>query len=158
LGRHSGASEAAESALRTLPATRNGAHTAVSAQPNALIRRSYDQPSRSLDGPLSIVARLWKKGAGLRSPADDIETTMPVGNFVFNLFVSIAESERERFVEWTRARLAAARTRGRIGGRPTALSLGLCRQTYAGCSRPLLCELGKTVQRQSEYCPSVMTS
>ena len=40
----------------------------------------------------------------------------------FHVFGSIAEFERERIAERTREGLAAARKRGRIGGRPRSLS------------------------------------
>jgi DNA invertase Pin-like site-specific DNA recombinase len=41
---------------------------------------------------------------------------------VFHVFASIAQFERERIVERTKEGLAAARKRGRVGGRPPALS------------------------------------
>ena len=41
---------------------------------------------------------------------------------MFHVFASIAQFERERIAERTREGLAAARRRGRVGGRPPALS------------------------------------
>jgi predicted transcriptional regulator len=41
---------------------------------------------------------------------------------VFNIFASLAEFERDLIIERTRAGLAAARARGRKGGRPKGLS------------------------------------
>lgn len=82
----------------------------------------YDRLSRSLQDLLSVVARIREKAAGFRSLAEDIDTTTPAGNLIFNVFGSIAQFERERIAERTREGLAAARERGRVGGRPPALS------------------------------------
>lgn len=82
----------------------------------------YDRLSRSLQDLLGIVARIQAAGAGFRSLAEDIDTTTPAGRLVFHVFASIAQFERERIAERTREGLAAARRRGRVGGRPLALS------------------------------------
>ena len=82
----------------------------------------YDRLSRSLQDLLGIVARIREAGAGFRSLAEDIDTTTPAGRLVFHVFASIAQFERERIAERTREGLAAARRRGRVGGRPPALS------------------------------------
>lgn len=60
--------------------------------------------------------------AGFRSLAEDIDTTTPAGRLVFHVFASIAQFERERISERTKEGLEAARKRGRVGGRPHALS------------------------------------
>lgn len=82
----------------------------------------YDRLSRSLQDLLTIVEGIREKGAGFRSLAEDIDTTTPAGRLVFHVFASIAQFERERISERTREGLASARKRGRIGGRPPALS------------------------------------
>jgi len=82
----------------------------------------YDRLSRSLQDLLTIVEVIREKGAGFRSLAEDIDTTTPAGRLVFHVFASIAQFERERISERTKEGLAAARKRGRIGGRPPALS------------------------------------
>ena len=51
-----------------------------------------------------------------------IDTTTAQGRLVFNLFASLAEFERDMIRERTKAGLAAARARGRIGGRPKGLT------------------------------------
>lgn len=82
----------------------------------------YDRLARSLKDLLEIVEAIRDRGAGFRSLAEDIDTTTPAGRLVFHVFASIAQFERERISERTREGLAAARKRGRIGGRPPALS------------------------------------
>ena len=82
----------------------------------------YDRLARSLKDLLDIVDMISKQGAGFRSLAEDIDTTTPAGRLVFHVFASIAQFERERISERTREGLASARKRGRIGGRPPALS------------------------------------
>lgn len=83
----------------------------------------YDRLARSLKDLLEIVEAIRARGAGFRSLAEDIDTTTPAGRLVFHVFASIAQFERERISERTREGLASARKRGRIGGRPSALSL-----------------------------------
>ena len=82
----------------------------------------YDRLARSLKDLLDIVEAIREWGAGFRSLAEDIDTTTPAGRLVFHVFASIAQFERERISERTREGLAAARKRGRVGGRPPALS------------------------------------
>ena len=82
----------------------------------------YDRLARSLKDLLEIVEVIRERGAGFRSLAEDIDTTTPAGRLVFHVFASIAQFERERISERTREGLASARKRGRIGGRPPALT------------------------------------
>ncbi|MEM6942215.1 MAG: recombinase family protein [Pseudomonadota bacterium] len=89
---------------------------------DVVVVAKYDRLARSLQDLLEIVATIRGVGAGFRSLAEDIDTTTPAGRLVFHVFASIAQFERERIAERTREGLAAARARGRIGGRPPALS------------------------------------
>ena len=82
----------------------------------------YDRLARSLRDLLDIVDTIQAHGAGFRSLAEDIDTTTPAGRLVFHVFASIAQFERERISERTKEGLEAAKRRGRIGGRPPALS------------------------------------
>lgn len=82
----------------------------------------YDRLARSLRDLLDIVDTIQAHGAGFRSLAEDIDTTTPAGRLVFHVFASIAQFERERIPERTKEGLDAARKRGRVGGRPPALS------------------------------------
>jgi len=89
---------------------------------DVIVVTKYDRLARSLRDLLDIVAAIEERGGGFRSLAEDIDTTTPAGRLVFHVFASIAQFERERISERTREGLDAARKRGRIGGRPPALS------------------------------------
>jgi DNA invertase Pin-like site-specific DNA recombinase len=89
---------------------------------DVVVVTKYDRLARSLKDLLDIVEAIGERGAGFRSLAEDIDTTTPAGRLVFHVFASIAQFERERISERTREGLQAARKRGRVGGRPPALS------------------------------------
>ncbi len=93
---------------------------------DVVIVTKYDRLARSLRDLMEIVEIIRERGAGFRSLGEDIDTTTPAGRLIFHVFGSIAEFERERIVERTKEGLAAARKRGRIGGRPAALSVEQC--------------------------------
>ncbi len=52
-----------------------------------------------------------------------VDTSTPSGKLVFGLFALLAGFERDLLSERTRAGLAAARARGRKGGRPSTLAV-----------------------------------
>jgi DNA invertase Pin-like site-specific DNA recombinase len=89
---------------------------------DVVVVAKYDRLSRSLQDLLIIVETIRNRGAGFRSLAEDIDTTTPAGRLVFHVMSSIAQFELERIAERTKEELAAARKRGRVGGRPPALS------------------------------------
>ena len=89
---------------------------------DVVVVTKYDRLARSLKDLLEIVDMIQAKGVGFRSLQEDIDTTTPAGRLVFHVFASIAQFEKERIVERTKEGLEAARKRGRIGGRPPALS------------------------------------
>ena len=91
---------------------------------DVVVVTKYDRLARSLPDLLDIAQTIEARGAGFRSLAEDIDTTTPAGRLIFHVFASIAQFERERIAERTREGLAAARARGRVGGRPPALSPG----------------------------------
>src|SRR3546814_20961825 len=68
-----------------------------------------------------LVAELTAREIGLKVLAGEgasIDTTTANGRLIFGIFAALAEFERELIVERTKAGLAAARSRGRKGGRP----------------------------------------
>ena len=78
-----------------------------------------DRLGRSLRNLIDLVGELQQRGVGLRSLTEQIDTTTPNGKLIFHLFAALAEFERDLIRERTVAGLAAARARGRHGGRPS---------------------------------------
>ncbi len=76
---------------------------------------------RSLRDLIEWVRYLDEHGVGLESLHDSINTSTPTGKLTFHLFGALAEFERNLIRERTQAGLAAARARGRRGGRRKAL-------------------------------------
>jgi len=88
---------------------------------DTLVVWKLDRLARSLRQLIETVEMLEERGIGFRSLTEDIDTTSPGGKLVFHIFASLAEFERGIIRERTKAGLAAARARGKIGGRPPAL-------------------------------------
>lgn len=80
-----------------------------------------DRLGRSLRDLIDWANYLEQQGVGLQSLQENIDTTTPTGKLTFHLFGALAEFERNLIKERTQAGLAAARARGRLGGRPKAL-------------------------------------
>jgi DNA invertase Pin-like site-specific DNA recombinase len=81
-----------------------------------------DRLSRSLTHLVETVQELERGGIGFRSLTEGLDTSNSGGKAVFPLFAAIASVERTLIQERTRAGLAAARQRGRIGGPPKLLT------------------------------------
>lgn len=81
-----------------------------------------DRLARSLAQLIEVFSTLEKRGIGLSSVTESIDTTTPGGRLVFHIFGALAEFERSIIRERTKAGLSAARKKGRLGGRPRALS------------------------------------
>jgi DNA invertase Pin-like site-specific DNA recombinase len=85
---------------------------------DVLIVWRLDRLSRSLHELLKMVSELKAAGIGFESITDCIDTSSAAGELIFHVFASIAQFERRLIIERTKAGLAAARSRGRQGGRP----------------------------------------
>jgi DNA invertase Pin-like site-specific DNA recombinase len=83
-----------------------------------------DRLGRSLKDLITIVSGLKEKGIGFRSLTETIDTTSSGGRLIFHIFASLAEFERSIISDRTKAGLAAARARGRKGGRKPKLNDG----------------------------------
>ena len=89
---------------------------------DCLVVWRLDRLGRSLRHLIETVTTLDRRGVLFRSVTESIDTTTPSGRLVFHLFGALAEFERELIRERVRAGVAAARARGRCGGRPRKLS------------------------------------
>jgi DNA invertase Pin-like site-specific DNA recombinase len=89
---------------------------------DVLVVWKLDRLARSLQDLVLLVEQIRQKGAALHSLKDQIDTSSPQGKFTFHIFAALSEFEREIIRERTKAGLAAARARGRKGGRPRGLS------------------------------------
>lgn len=81
-----------------------------------------DRLARSLSDLLAIAARLEDAGVGLRGLREHLDTTTPGGRLIFHVFGALAEFEAALIRERTHAGLAAARARGRHGGRKPVMT------------------------------------
>lgn len=86
---------------------------------DTLVVWRLDRLGRSLRHLLETVSALEARGVAFVSLTENIDTSTPGGRLVFHLFGALAEFERDLIRERTAAGLAAARARGRTGGRPT---------------------------------------
>jgi len=91
-------------------------------QGDTLVVWKLDRLARSMKQLIETVEGLDGRGIGFRSLTEAIDTTTPGGKLVFHIFGALAEFERSIIRERTTAGLKAARDRGRLGGRPPALS------------------------------------
>ena len=94
-----------------------------------------DRLGRSLKDLIETLNLLKSRGVDFISLTESIDTTTPGGKLIFHLMGALAEFERDLIRERTNAGLAAARARGRIGGRPKRLAtngkVALARRLFA---------------------------
>jgi DNA invertase Pin-like site-specific DNA recombinase len=93
---------------------------------DTLIIWKIDRLGRNLRDLIDIVTTLQTRGVGVRSLTNGIvDTTTAHGTFVFGIFALMAEYEAALIKERTQAGLAAARARGRTGGRKPKMTPAL---------------------------------
>lgn len=101
---------------------------------NTLVIWKLDRLGRDLRHLVNTAEDLRKRGIGLKVLAGagaQIDTTTANGRLAFGIFAAFAEFERELIVERTAAGLAAARARGRLGGRPRKMDRSTLKMAMA---------------------------
>ena len=110
---------------------------------DCLIVWKLDRLGRSLPHLLSIINKLKKENVAFRSLTEQMDTTTPHGELLFSMFGALAQYERALTKERVMAGLAAARRRGRKGGRPTTINDEKLEQILAalnsGASKASVC-------------------
>jgi len=89
---------------------------------DVLVVWKLDRLGRSLSHLLAIVNTLKEKGVAFRSLTEGMDTSTASGELLFHVFGALAQYERALIQERVIAGLAAAKRRGRIGGRPIAIA------------------------------------
>ena len=89
---------------------------------DVLVVWKLDRLGRSLSHLLSIVNALKDSKVSFRSLTEGMDTTTASGELLFHVFGALAQYERALTRERVVAGLAAARRRGRVGGRPAAIA------------------------------------
>ena len=114
---------------------------------DGLVVWKLDRLGRSLPHLLSIVADLKGRGVSFRSLTEQMDTTTPHGELLFSIFGALAQYERALTRERVMAGLAAAKRRGRRGGRPLALDVEQVEQITAaldgGATKASVCRTFK---------------
>lgn len=90
---------------------------------DVLVVWKLDRLGRSLGHLIEIVTGLKERGVGFRSLTESVDTTTAMGELLFHIFGALAQYERSLIRERVLAGLAAARRRGRRGGRPRRLDV-----------------------------------
>lgn len=110
---------------------------------DCLIVWKLDRLGRSLPHLLSVINDLKSRGISFRSLTEQMDTTTAQGELFFSLFGALAQYERSLTQERVNAGLAAARRRGRKGGRPLAIDPEKMEQILAalkaGTSKASVC-------------------
>jgi DNA invertase Pin-like site-specific DNA recombinase len=106
---------------------------------NTLVVWKLDRLGRDLKHLINTVDDLNKRNIGFKVLAGagaQINTTTANGRLVFGIFAALAEFEAELIRERTKAGLAAARARGRLGGRPRKMTVGTLKMAMAAMADP----------------------
>jgi DNA invertase Pin-like site-specific DNA recombinase len=121
---------------------------------DTLVVWKLDRLGRSLQHLIESVRQLQARKVGFRSLQESLDTTTSGGKLVFHVFGALAEFERDIIRDRTNAGLAAARARGRKGGRPRVLDdkkLALARSLHKDNTTPAIICAALGISRTSLY-------
>ena len=89
---------------------------------DTVVVESLSRLGRSTKDLIWLMETFNSKGVNLVSLKESIDTTSSTGKLLFTLMSALAQFERDVLADRTREGLAAAKARGRKGGRPPANS------------------------------------
>jgi DNA invertase Pin-like site-specific DNA recombinase len=89
---------------------------------DTLLVYSTDRLGRSMTDVVTIVAELGERGVEFKSLTEPFDTTTAGGELFFHICAAFAQMNGRIISDRTRAGLAAAKARGRVGGRPTVMT------------------------------------
>jgi DNA invertase Pin-like site-specific DNA recombinase len=90
---------------------------------DCLVVWKIDRLGRSLTHLVRMIEELGERGVGFTSLNDPgFDTQAATGKLLFSIMAALATFERDLISERTKAGLVAARARGRVGGRPKAMT------------------------------------
>jgi len=127
---------------------------------DTLVVWKLDRLGRNIRHLVELIEKLNDRKVGLKvltGQGAAIDTTKPEGKLVFGIFAALAEFERDLIIERTRAGLDAARSRGRLGGRPRKMTSSKIRMAMAAMADPrskaqsVAKELGVTTTTLYDY-------
>lgn len=102
---------------------------------NTLVVWKLDRLGRDMKHLVNLIDDMSHKKVGFKVLSGaEIDTTTANGRLVFGIFAALAEFERELIKERTQAGLAAARARGRNGGRPRKMDEHTIKMAVAAMS------------------------
>ena len=122
---------------------------------DVLVITRLDRLGRSVANLVQLLDKLRTEGIQLIVTEQGIDTTTTYGKLLFNIVASFAEFEHDLIVERTRDGLAAARARGKLGGRPVTYTPLQARtaRTMKATGEHTAAEIGRTlgVSRATVY-------
>jgi DNA invertase Pin-like site-specific DNA recombinase len=102
---------------------------------NTLVVWKLDRLGRDMKHLVNLIDEMSQKKVGFKVLSGaEIDTTTANGRLIFGIFAALAEFERELIRERTQAGLAAARARGRNGGRPRKMDEHTIKMAMAAMS------------------------
>lgn len=126
---------------------------------DTLVVWKLDRLGRTVKGLVELVSDLEQKNIQFRSATDGIDTSTSSGRFFFHVMSALAQMERELIAERTKAGLAAARARGKLGGRKRKMTdskLESAQKLLDGGMHPksVAANLGVSVQTLYRWIPA----
>jgi len=112
--------EKASGAQRDRPELANALNVARAG--DTLIVWKLDRLARSTKQLIDTIENLKERSIHFKSLQEGIDTSSPMGHFIFVIMSGLAQFEKSLILERTMAGLRAARDRGRLGGRPKLVS------------------------------------